>query len=161
MQNRLPEEFVMNAISPPETLAARVASLPKLPMKELWQLWDQHFPRRPTHHHRGYIESRVAFKIQEAVLGGAKLEVRTQLIRIGEAQSKMSTRRSTEVCIVPGTKLMREYENHEHHVLALADGFEYAGKQFKSLSAVARQIAGCQVSGPAFFGIVKTQRRTK
>jgi len=152
----------MNAISPPETLAARVASLPKLPMKELWQLWDQHFPRRPTHHHRGYIESRVAFKIQEAALGGAKPEVRTQLIRIGEAQSKMSTRRSTEVCIVPGTVLVREYDDHEHRVLAIADGgFEYNGQQFKSLSAVARQIVGCQVSGPAFFGIVKTQRRPK
>ena len=151
----------MNAISQPETLAARVASLPQLPMKELWQLWDQHFPRRPSHNNRNYIEGRVAFKIQEAALGGARPEVRTQLIRIGESQSKMSTRRTTEVCIAPGTLMVREYDNHEHRVLALAEGFEYNGSKFKSLSAVARHITGGQWSGPAFFGLLKTQRRPK
>ncbi|MCX7180197.1 MAG: DUF2924 domain-containing protein [Proteobacteria bacterium] len=151
----------MTTTNPPPSLAARVASLPQLPMKELWQLWDQHFPRRPTHHHRGYIEGRVAFKIQEQVLGGTQPEVRTQLIRIGEFLSKMSTRRTTEVCIVPGTLMVREYDNHEHRVLALAEGFEYNGSKFKSLSAVARHITGGQWSGPAFFGLLKTQRRPK
>ncbi len=139
--------------------AARVASLTNLPMKELWSLWDKYFPRRPPHHNRGYVEGRVAYKLQEEALG-TDLAVRSQMIRIGEAQSNMKTRRATEVRIVPGTVLVREYDNREHRVTTLADGsFDYEGRQFKSLSAAARYITGSQWSGPVFFGIVKTQRR--
>ena len=144
------------------TLAARVAALPKLPMTELWALWDKHFPHRPSHHHRGYVEGRLAYKLQEEALGGLKTEVRQQLIRIGEAQSKRRRRTTTDIRIVPGTVLLREYANREHRVTALADGgFEYEGKQFKSLSAVARQITGTQWSGPVFFGLIKTERKAK
>ena len=136
--------------SPPQpTLAAKVASLPQLPMKQLWQLWDKHFPRRPPHHNRSYIEGRLAFQIQQDQLGGIKPEARTQLIKIGESQSSMTRRRPATVCVVPGTVLIREYDNREHRVTALVEGgFECEGRLFKSLSAAARYIVGCQVSGP-------------
>ena len=144
------------------TLAARVAALPKLPMLELWALWDRYFPNRPLHHHRGHVEGRLAYKLQEEVLGGLKMEVRQQLIRIGEAQSKKIKRKTSDIRIVPGTMLIREHANREHRVIAQADGgFEYEGKRFKSLSAVARQITGTQWSGPVFFGLIKTERRAK
>ena len=148
--------------SPQLSLAARVAALPTMSMSELWKVWDHHFHRRPRHHHRGYIEGRLAYKLQEQELGGIKPDVRKQLIKIGESLSNMSTRSKTEVCIVPGTVLVREYGNQEHRVIAMPDGcFEYNGQKFKSLSATARSIVGSQVSGPAFFGLVKTQRRAK
>lgn len=144
------------------TLAARVAALPKLPMKDLWALWDMHFPRRPAHHNRRYIEGRVAFKMQEAELGGIKPDALKQLIRIGETQSNMKVRRTTDVRIVPGTVLVREFDCREHRVTALADGgFEYEGRRFKSLSAAARHITGTQWSGPVFFGLIKTERKAK
>lgn len=152
----------MKAPSQEQTVAARVAALPKLPMKELWALWDKYFPRRPSHHNRGYVEGRVAYKMQEAAFGGIKPEVRQQLIRIGQAQSKMKTRTTNDIHIVPGTVLVREFDSREHRVTALADGgFEYEGRRFKSLSAAARHITGTQWSGPVFFGLVKTERRTK
>lgn len=144
------------------TVAARVAALPKLPMSELWSLWDQYFPRRPAHHHRGYVEGRVAYKIQEEAFGGLPEESRRQLIRIGAAQSKIKGPRRTEVTVVPGTVLVREFGDGEHRVTALQDGrFEYSGETFRSLSAVARRITGTQWSGPVFFGLVKTTRRQR
>ena len=144
----------------PKTLASRVQALPTLPMKDLWQLWDKFFPRRPSHHNRNYIEGRVAYKLQEEQLGGIDPRVRKQLIRIGEDQSKMSRRNVAEVRIVPGTVLVREYDNREHRVKALADNcFELEGEHFKSLSAAARHIAGCQVSGPVFFGLKPSVRK--
>lgn len=144
------------------SVAARVAALPKIPMKELWALWDQYFPRRPSHHNRSYIEGRVAFKVQAEAFGGVPPNVHRQLLRIGEAQSNQTVRHTNEVCIVPGTVLVREYDNREHRVTALPDGrFECAGKQFKSLSAAARHITGTQWSGPVFFGLIKTARRAK
>lgn len=144
------------------TVAARVAALPRLPMKELWKLWDQYFPRRPPHNHRGYVEARVAYKMQEAAFGGVKAELRSQMIRIGASQSRIKTRQTNDISIVPGTVLVREHGDREHRVTALADGgFEYAGQRFKSLSAIARHITGSQWSGPVFFGLIKTQRRAK
>ncbi len=152
----------MKAPAQTQTVAARVAALPKLPMQELWALWDDYFPHRPSHHHRGYVEGRVAYKLQEEAYGGLKPEVREQLIRIGEAQSRIKTRKTTEVRIVPGTVLVREFDNREHRVTALADGgFQYVGRRFKSLSAAARHITGTQWSGPVFFGLIKTERKAK
>lgn len=152
----------MKAPSQEQTVAARVAALPNLPMKELWALWDKYFPRRPSHHNRGYVEGRVAYKMQEEAFGGLKPDVRQQLIRIGAAQSKLNTRTTNDIRIVPGTVLVREFDSREHRVMALTDGgFEYEGRRFKSLSAAARHITGTQWSGPVFFGLVKTKRRTK
>lgn len=148
----------MKASTP--TLAARVASLPRLPMKDLWALWDTYFPRRPSHHNRDYVQARVAYKMQEEALGGLQLEVRKQLIEIGETQSAIKQRRTRDIRIVPGTVLIREYDAREHRVTALADGvFEYEGRRYKSLSAVARSITGSQWSGPVFFGLIKNERR--
>lgn len=53
----------------------------------------------------------------------------------------------------PGTRLLREWRGTTHEVLALPQGFEYAGKTYKSLSAIARAITGTPWSGPAFFGV--------
>lgn len=152
----------MKAPVPEQSVAARVAALANMPMPDLWALWDQYFPRRPGHHNRSYVEARLAYKIQEEALGGLKPEVRHQLMRIGEAQSRIKQRIVREISIVPGTVLVREYGEREHRVTALADGgFEYEGRRFKSLSAVARHITGSQWSGPVFFGLVKSQREKK
>jgi hypothetical protein len=100
--------------------------------------------------------------MQEETFGGLKPQVRQQLIRIGEAQSKTKTRKTNDVRIVPGTVLVREFDNREHRVTALADGgFDYEGRRFKSLSAAARHITGTQWSGPVFFGLIKTERGAK
>jgi hypothetical protein len=153
---------MMKVIDQEKSVAAQVATLPNLDMKELWALWDQYFPRRPGHHNRDYVEARVAYKIQEEAFGGLKPEVRKQFLQIGEANSKIKFRRSADIHIVPGTVLLRDFGDREHRVLALADGlYEYEGRQYKSLSAVARHITGTPWSGPLFFGLGKYQKGAK
>ena len=58
------------------TVSAQVAALPALPMAELWALWDQHFPRRPSHRNRHYVESRLAYRIQEKAYGALPTNIR-------------------------------------------------------------------------------------
>jgi len=53
----------------------------------------------------------------------------------------------------PGTRLLREWHGATHEVRVLPHGFEYAGKTFTSLTAIARTITGTPWSGPAFFGV--------
>lgn len=53
----------------------------------------------------------------------------------------------------PGTRLLREWQGQTHHVTVLASGFVYGGKNYKSLTAIARRITGSAWSGPLFFGL--------
>jgi hypothetical protein len=59
---------------------------------------------------------------------------------------------------VPGTRLLREWDGAEHSVTVLRDGFDWQGRKFKSLSAVARAITGTQWNGYRFFGLREAGR---
>ena len=137
------------------SVAAQVAALPGLPTKDLWALWDRFFPRRPENPNRSYLESRVAYKLQEEAFGGLSPDTRRQLINIGVRHSKIKDRRKgRDIHLAPGTVLVREWGERDHRVTVTADGtFDYEGRRFKSLSAVARHISGTQWSGPLFFGL--------
>ncbi len=55
---------------------------------------------------------------------------------------------------VPGQWNDRRYE-----VTVLADGYEFEGRTFRSLSAVAREITGTRWNGKVFFGLKKVYGR--
>lgn len=143
----------MNEVT--NSVAAQVAALPCLPIKELWVLWDRYFARRPENPNRDYLESRVAYKLQEEAFGGLSPDTQRRLTNIGIRHSKIKARQtSREIHLAPGTVLVREWGERDHKVTVTAQGtFDYEGRSFKSLSAVARQISGTQWSGPLFFGL--------
>ena len=142
------------------SVAAQVAALPTLPTTELWALWDRYFPRRPENPNRNYLESRVAYKLQEQAFGGLSVETQRRLVNIGMRHSKIKSRqKSHDIELAPGTVLFREWGERDHKVTVTAEGsFEYEGKLFKSLSAVARHISGTPWSGPLFFGLKSKTR---
>jgi hypothetical protein len=142
------------------SVAAQVAALPTLPMQELWTIWDRYFQRRPDKTNRSYIESKVAYKLQEAAYGGLSEQTKRKLINIGMRHSKIKGRQlPREIELAPGTVLIREWAERDHKVTVTATGtFEYDGQHFKSLTAVARHISGTHWSGPLFFGL-KTKHK--
>jgi hypothetical protein len=137
------------------SVAARIAELGHLPMAELWTLWDRYFERRPEFPNRTFVESRLAYKLQEEAFGGLSPQTRQRLEAIGAKHSKIKLRaRARKFDFAPGTVLLREWGEREHRVTVNADGhFEYEGRCFTSLTAVARHISGTHWSGPAFFGL--------
>lgn len=60
--------------------------------------------------------------------------------------------------LLPGTVLHRNYQGSDIRVLVLENGFEWEGKHFKSLSAVARALTGTRWNGRLFFGLKKGAR---
>ena len=54
---------------------------------------------------------------------------------------------------VIGTRLVREWNGAEHVITVLKDGFDWQGRRYKSLSAIARDITGTQWNGYRFFGL--------
>ena len=57
----------------------------------------------------------------------------------------------------PGTRLVREWHGVTHTALMHADGIEWRGQRYRSLSVVARKITGARWSGPRFFGLRQRQ----
>jgi hypothetical protein len=55
--------------------------------------------------------------------------------------------------------LIRQWQGVEHSVTVLDDGFEYQGARYRSLSAVARAIAGTRWNGPLFFALRPSRSR--
>ncbi|MBN9462219.1 MAG: DUF2924 domain-containing protein [Burkholderiales bacterium] len=137
------------------SVAARIAELSCLPMAELWSLWDRYFTRRPDYPNRTHVESRIAYKMQEEAFGGLDVTTRQRLEAIGAKHSKIKLRaKPREFNFAPGTVLLREWGDREHKVTVSAEGlFQYEGRSFKSLTAVARHITGTHWNGPLFFGL--------
>ena len=59
---------------------------------------------------------------------------------------------------VVGTRLIREWNGVEHTITVLRDGFEWQGRPYKSLSAIARAITGTRWNGYRFFGLRERKR---
>ena len=141
------------------TVAARVAQLPQLSMEQLWSLWDDHFDERPGHHQRVWLESRLAYRMQERAFGGLKPSVRKQLEEIGQTGLLPRAMRRDANRLLPGTMLTRVFDDVEHRVVVRGpNDFEYDGRRYTSLSAIACHIAGTRWSGPAFFGLTTKER---
>ena len=100
---------------------------------------------------------RLAYRIQEMAYGGLPGEVRDEMDRILHAAGYSDVGRKS--CVkkqagpIPGTLLIREWRGDRYEVSALENGFEYRGRRFRSLSAVAFHITGTKWNGPAFFGL--------
>jgi hypothetical protein len=148
------------------TKKVRPWHLSRLSIQDLWTLWDSHFPRRPKHTNRHHIESRLAYRIQELAYGGLPAGIRDHLADCGAQHSKITIAakpgRGSEVHLMPGTQLLREWDEREYRVTVTPDGqYELDGQLFQSLSTAARHITGTQWSGPKFFGLLASQGARK
>ncbi len=140
----------------PQVLA-RLAALKVAPMPDLKQQWRDLFDSEPPPFNRRYLESRLAYRIQELAYGGLKPETIRRLERLGEEldggdRKKRSTRLDRDRPIT-GTRLLREWQGVEQIVTVTAEGFEWQGRPYKSLSAIARVITGTRWNGWVFFGL--------
>jgi len=101
----------------------------------------------------------LAYNQQARILGGLSKEARRRLesVMVGlERTGKVDI--EVPIRIKPGTRLVREWQGERHEVTVLEKRFAYRGRQFDSLSEVAREITGTRWSGPVFFGLKKVSR---
>jgi Protein of unknown function (DUF2924) len=136
-----------------DSIAARVTALPKMPTAELKQMWRELYDREPPGFSRSYLVSRLAYRIQELAYGGLKPATRAKLDALAEAIDPKAARKRVVNGPVVGAQLIREWRGVQHVVTVLADGFEWEGRGYKSLSAAARAITGTRWNGLTFFGV--------
>jgi hypothetical protein len=56
---------------------------------------------------------------------------------------------------------MRVWQDKTHTVTALAEGFEWQGSRYRSLSEIARTITGTRWNGLVFFGVKSRTANSK
>jgi Protein of unknown function (DUF2924) len=139
---------------------ARLTALREAATPALKQQWRQLFGREPPPFSRPYLQSRLAYRIQELAYGGLKPETAARLEALGDQLDGGDValrRRRADDRPIAGTRLVREYRGVEHVVTVLSNGFEWEGRPYRSLSAMARAITGTRWNGWVFFGL-KQQR---
>ena len=139
-----------------DPIPARLAALKTTPTPELKQQWRELFESEPPAFNRRYLESRLAYRIQELAYGGLKPETVKRLEALGEQLDggNITTRRiRADLKPIVGTRLLREWQGVEQIVTVTAGGYEWQGRPYKSLSAIARAITGTRWNGPLFFGL--------
>lgn len=163
--NRIPRPtdtpLSATASIPPASVLPRLASLPTADIADLKQQWRELCGTEPPPYNRKFLESRLAYRIQELAYGGLKPETVARLEALGEqldgGNVVLRRIRAGEDRPIAGTRLVREFQGVEHTVTVLPDGFEYEGRPYRSLSAIARAITGTRWNGWTFFGL-KNQR---
>ena len=134
----------------------RLAAFKATPTPELKKQWRELFDSEPPPFNRRYLESRLAYRIQELAYGGLKPETVRRLERLGEpldGGDRSRRRARADLTPIAGTRVLREWQGVEHVVTVTGDGFEWQGRPYRSLSAIARAITGTRWNGWVFFGL--------
>ncbi len=141
-----------------QSVLAQLAALPSMSMADLREKWRSLTGSDPPFG-RAMLIGRLAYRIQEVAFGGlkpvtvARLDALARQIDRAAKSGRKVRPRATRDRPVIGTRLIREWRGVEHCVTVRQDGYEYQGRPYKSLSAIARAIAGSRWNGWAFFGL--------
>jgi hypothetical protein len=144
-------------------LETEIGRLPSLSLFELRNRWKALFGHpAPKSLRRNFLARAVAYQMQVEAYGGLSVATKRRLreianaVRTGDANAMLGSGR-----IKPGTQMIRQWQDTTHTVTALAEGFEWNGRTYKSLSAVANAITGTNWNGFSFFGIKRAPSGNK
>ena len=94
-----------------DSMIARVAALKNSPVADLKQMWQEMFQREAPPFNRRFLETRLAYRIQELALGGLKRETIKRLEKLSEQFDEVkdeSRRRRVDHRPLAGTRFIRE-----------------------------------------------------
>jgi len=110
---------------PPADVLGRLAALKTAATPDLKQRWRELFAVEPPPYNRRFLESRLAYRIQELAYGGLKPETIQRLEALGEqldGGNPVLRRIRGDDKPIAGTRLIREYQGVEHSVTVLREG---------------------------------------
>jgi hypothetical protein len=139
------------------------------------------FGEETRSYHKDFLRKRISWRLQalaegdlterarkraEELANDADLRIRTPrdskrsgsvADRERSAMGRLTHSRDPRLPL-PGTLLTREIKGRDIVVKVLDHGFEYDGRHFRSLSAIAQEVVGSKWNGFAFFGIAEHRK---
>ncbi|MDD2840692.1 MAG: DUF2924 domain-containing protein [Rickettsiales bacterium] len=164
-------------------LQRQLFNLNNLSINELRLKWSELYNNIPTNFKRGFLIKGIAYRMQVLAGGSNTTESEVNLaIKVAKEKLKIysSGTLNRKVNLIPpsGSVIKTFYKNEEYFVKVIDDGmgsinningginsnetkFEYKGQIYKSLSAIATEIAGTRWNGYTFFKLKKTIKNIK
>jgi hypothetical protein len=153
-----------------------IDALSKMTVKQLRQKHLEVFGEESRSFNKQFLFRRTAWRVQALAEGGlserahrraleiandADLRIRapkTAFRQDATLDRNLSVSRKVAGELDPrlppiGTHVEREYKGRPIIVKVLVDGFEFRGRQYRSLSAIATEVTGTKWNGYAFFGM--------
>ena len=141
------------------TVLRQVAALERMAPDQVKDTWRTLYGTEPPAYTTEFMKKRLAFRLQELAFGGigatAKARLNAVLEEYGydEIGARAKKFKRKQEAPVPGTRLLREWHGEIYEVVVMRGGYNYMGRNYKSLSAIAKAITGTQWNGCAFFGL--------
>ena len=143
-----------------QSLEHRMRALAELPIGELKQAWTEAWTAPPPKGaRRRLMMLGIAWRGQAEVHGGfgkpleRRLATLEAAFRQGGALSREGPGASRPRRLQPGARLIRTWKGERHEVRLTQSGYHWRGRDWRSLSVIAREITGSRRNGPAFFGL--------
>ena len=154
-----------------KSILSQIAELENISMAQLKERYRNCFKTAPPPFNRQFLVKKLAYHVQQKVYGGLSKKTRNSMDDIlkeagfdkfgipEKAVKKNKAVKEVDIDIsIPGTRLVRIWKNEKHEVFTLEKGFEYKGKKYRSLSAIAREITGTQWNGLIFFKVQSAKK---
>jgi len=153
------------------SIKKELAALEQMTVGQLHERYAEVFGEAAHSRHRQYLIRRIAWRLQANAEGGLSeralrraeelaniADVRVTPPKVGPAERTAASVAGVRVMAdsrlpTPGAAITRKYKGQMLTVTVLADGFEYAGERYPSLTAVAKAITGSHINGFRFFQI--------
>jgi len=148
-------------------LGTQIEALRKLTTAELKRRYRKVFGEATKSNNKPYLLKRIAYRLQEKKYGGLSPRARQRAEQLGKdapirrrpdlkkGMGLLTPERPRDPRLPKvGTVLRREFGGKEHTATVLSDGFDYRGKHFRSLSAIAKAVTGTSWNGYGFFGLL-------
>src|ERR1017187_6602927 len=157
-----------------------IEALSRMTTGQLQQKYLEVFGEESRSNHKQFLFRRIAWRIQALAEGGlserarrralelandADLRIRAPKTKFGPdvtLDPTLSVSRKVASALdprlpPPGTYLEREYKGRRVIVKVLVNGFEFDGEIYRSLSAIASEVAGTKWNGFLFFNLTSTE----
>jgi hypothetical protein len=151
------------------SVLAEIVRLKTFPRAELEQKYAELFNgEKPATGNRIFLWRRIAYRLQELAYGGLSAPAQSRVNALIQEYDPVNNKALRPEKVpqearkpglrdrrlpIPGTVLIKEYKGTTIQVKALEKGFEYNGKVFPTLSAVANAVTGAHWNGYVFFRI--------
>ena len=158
-----------------------IQALARMSVGELREKYLEVFGEETRSRHKDFLRKRIAWRIQSLAEGGISERARRRAAELArdadlrlraprdpvpagkaEVKSRSTTSRLQQGrdprLPLPGVLLHRRYQGRDIVVRVLDQGFEYEGRRYKSLSAIAREVTGTKWNGYLFFGLTTANK---
>ena len=159
-----------------DSVRNQIEEVQRMKVRELRDKYEEVFGEQCRSNHRQFLIRRIAWRLQAMAEGGLSERARQRALEIAndadlrirapknflklgdgvEAERTVVSRlqgSKDERLPKPGTEVPRDYRGQCIVVRILEDGFEYEGRRYRSLSAIASKVTGVRWNGFLFFGL--------